>query len=398
MSLIMPCETNIKVSYNVQKESQQQLRKYINEAKNDLQRGNVSSANSALQTTWQLAYKIGDSQDANTITQALQILNSIQRQFDDTINTIQQEQNKKQLTSSDVTTLQQIANQVGNNPITSYLTTYLGSEANTIAQLLQTAQQQVSTNAQNLNTKLQNILQSGNLNEALQILNQLKSYTNNTTEISQAINTINQVQNLLQEFNTLMTQGQNPQVIVNQLLALANTNNPYLNELSTYINNIVSAFSPNNSSQEVQIQYNQTGANYLLNSDYADAIVAAPQYAPYIIALPQEPGSTFKIKMNGLLASLYYYAANAYGALKAGDKHAAIQYKEQAKYYLNLINALNTITGQNYIQNPTYIDAVNALNAVINVVGDAAVAPSVLSSSPTTQRAQSQLLEGGEIE
>ncbi|MEM3265859.1 MAG: hypothetical protein QXH07_07885, partial [Thermoplasmata archaeon] len=255
-------------------------------------------------------------------------------------------------------------------------------------------QQQVGTNAQNLTTNLQNALQSGNLNEALQILNQLKSDTNNTAEINQAINTINQVQNLLQDFDTAFAQGQNPQFIVNQLSALANTNNPYLNGLSTYINNIVSAFSPNNSSQAVQIEYNQTVANYLMNNDYADAIAAAPQYAPYIIALSQEQGSTFTMKMNGLLESLYYYAVKAYEALKNGDTNSAIQYKEQAKYYLNLINALNTITGQNYTQNATYANAVNAINAVINVVGDAAVsvAPAVLSSSSATQRAQSQLL------
>ncbi|MEM0257167.1 MAG: hypothetical protein QXV58_14670 [Saccharolobus sp.] len=328
-------------------------------------------------------------------------MSSVQQQLNNITNTIQQEQNKKQYTLSDVNTLQQIANQlqqianqVGSNPITSYLTNYLSNEANTVAQLLQTAQQQVGTNAQNLTTNLQNALQSGNLNEALQILNQLKSYTNDTADIDQAINTINQVQNLIQELNTALIQSQNPQNIVDQLSALANTNNPYLNGLSTYINNIVSGFSPNNSSQEVQVQYNQTVANYLLNNDYADAIAAAPQYASYIMALAQEPGSTFTMKMNGLLGSFYYYAAKAYEALKNGDKNAAIQYKEKAKYYLNLINALSTITGQNFTQNATYDAAVNALNAVINVVGDAAIAaaPSILSSGTETQRAQIQLL------
>ncbi|AFU92013.1 hypothetical protein STSV2_34 [Sulfolobus virus STSV2] len=390
-----------QVQTNIQNYLQQEVQNYVSQAENNLQSGNISNALSALQSGDQLANQIGYTQAANTISQAIQILSSIQQQFNNAVSTIQQEQNKGQYTSSDVNTLQQIANQlqqianqVGSNPITSYLANYLNNEANTVAQLLQTAQQQVGTNAQNLTTNLQNALQSGNLNEALQILNQLKSDTNNTAEVNQAINTINQLQNLLQDFDTAFAQGQNPQFIVNQLSALANTNNPYLNGLSTYINNIVSAFSPSNSSQAVQIEYNQTVANYLLNNDYADAIAAAPQYAPYIIALAQEPGSTFTMKMNGLLASLYDYAAKAYNALKNGDTNSAIQYKEQAKYYLNLLNALNTITGQNFTQEPMYTNAVNALNAVINVVGDAAVAvaPSVLSSSTTTQRAQTQLL------
>ncbi|MEM3290474.1 MAG: hypothetical protein QW046_03060, partial [Candidatus Micrarchaeaceae archaeon] len=379
----------------------QQVQNYISQAENDLQSGNISGALSALQSGEQIANQIGDSQDANTISQAIQILNSIQQQLNNITSTIQQEQNKRQYTLSDVNTLQQISNQlqqitnqVGSNPITSYLANYLSNEANTVSQLLQIAQQQVGTSAQNLTANLQNALQSGNLNEALQILNQLKSYSNDTADINQAISTINQVQNLIQELNTALIQSQNPQVIINQLSALANTNNPYLNGLSTYINNIVSGFSPNNSSQAVQVQYNQTVANYLMNNDYADAIAAAPQYAPYIIALAKEPGDTFTMKMNGLLGSLYYYAVKAYEALKNGDKNAAIQYKEQAKYYLNLINALNTITGQNYTQSGTYNTAINALNAVINVVGDVAVpvAPSVLSSSTTTQRAQPQLL------
>ncbi|WDS52857.1 hypothetical protein [Sulfolobus tengchongensis spindle-shaped virus 4] len=245
-----------------------------------------------------------------------------------------------------------------------------------------------------MTTNLQNALSSGNLSEAINILNQLKSYTSNTNEIEQAINTINQVQNLLQQFNTAMIQGQNPQLIVNQLSALANTNNQYLSGLSTYINNIASAFSPNNSSQSVQIQYNQTVANDLMNNDYADAIAAAPQYAPYINALAQTPGSTFNNKVNSLLALLYNNAMASYQALKAGDTNAAQQYKAAAKQYLNLINAISTITGQNYTQNSSYVDAINALNSVTNVIGDAAVAvtPSVLSSGNTTQRAQPQLL------
>ncbi|MEM3264818.1 MAG: hypothetical protein QXH07_02575, partial [Thermoplasmata archaeon] len=380
---------------------QQQFQSLISQIQNDLQNGNIDAAISALQSAEQTANQIGDTQDASTISQAVQILSSIKQQLNKITSTIQQEQNKRQYTLSDVNTLQQIINQlqqiinqVGSNPITSYLANYLGNEVNTVAQLLQTAQQQVGINAQNLTTNLQNALQSGNLKEALQILNQLQSYSNGTTEINQAINTINQVQNLIQEFNTALIQGQNPQVIVNQLSALADTNNPYLNGLSTYINNIVSGFSPNNSSQEVQVQYNQTVANYLLNNDYADAIAAAPQYASYIIALAQEPGSTITMKMNGLLISLYDYAAKAYDALKNGDTNAAIQYKEQAKYYLNLIKALSTITGQDFTQNATYNAAVNALNRVINVVGDAAVAaaPSILSSGAETQRAQTQLL------
>ncbi|MEM0172536.1 MAG: hypothetical protein QW046_04870 [Candidatus Micrarchaeaceae archaeon] len=425
LSTAQKIESNIQ-NY-LQQQQQQQLQNYITQAESDLQNGNISDALSALQNAEQIANQIGDTRDANTISQAIQILSSIQQQLNNVVNTIQQEQNNSSYTQNDlqeiqnaINTLNNISNSIGNNQITSYLSSYVNNLLSTAQQIesniqsylqqqqqqqlqnyitsfsapTQTTQPQVSINTQNLTINLQNALQSGNLNEALQILNQLESSTNNTAEINQAIDTINQVKNLLQELNTALIQGQNPQFVVDQLSALVNTTNPYLNGLSTYINNIVSGFSPNNSSQEVQVQYNQTVANYLLNNDYADAIAAAPQYASYIIALAQEPGSTITMKMNGLLESFYYYAAKAYEALKNGDRNAAIQYKEKAKYYQNIINALSTITGQNFTQNATYDAAVNALNAVINVVGDAAIAaaPSILSSGTETQRAQIQLL------
>ncbi|MEM0172722.1 MAG: hypothetical protein QXV57_09220 [Thermoproteota archaeon] len=438
-------------------QQQQQLQEYLDQAENDLQNDNIDGAISALQNAEQIANQIGDTQVANTISQAIQILNNIKPQLYNAISIIQQEQNNSSYTQNDLQSIQNAINELNNvknsvdtNPFTTPLSSYVNNllstaqkiESNIQSYLQQQQQQQQSSSEQNtqqqqsqqeqqqssstqqeqnyytpfyftpfsaptqstqpqvsidteaLTINLQNALQSGNLNEALQILNQLESSTNNTAEINQAIDTINQVKNLLQELNTALIQGQNPQFVVSQFSALADTNNPYLNGLSTYINNIVSGFSPNNSSQEVQVQYNPTVANYLMNNDYADAIAAAPQYAPYIVALAQEQGSTFTMKMNGLLESFYYYAAKAYEALKNGDRNAAIQYKEKAKYYQNIINALSTITGQNFTQNATYDAAVNALNAVINVVGDAAIAaaPSILSSGTETQRAQIQLL------
>ncbi|MEM3331797.1 MAG: hypothetical protein QW344_09030 [Saccharolobus sp.] len=214
-----------------QQKQTQQIQAEIRNIEDYLQSGNVSVALSALQNAEQIANQIGDSQDASTISQAIQILNSVQQQLNSVSSTIQQEQNKSSYSTSDlqaiqnaISTLNSINNSVGNNAITSYLSAYISNLANAAQQIgtniqsyleqqqtQQTQQEQEQqTQLQNLIGQVQNDLQNGNVSSALSALQNAEQIANRKevprilSEVQRRINKVNWGVNTLKTFPHLL--------------------------------------------------------------------------------------------------------------------------------------------------------------------------------------------------
>ena len=128
-------------------------------------------------------------------------------------------------------------------------------------------------------------------------------------------------------------------------------------------------------------------AQLLQEGDYTDALQYYPKYQEQIQELEQVPGTTLCSKVQYLESQFYQYAVQSYNALTSGDKNLAMQYKNQAKRILSLLNWLSQVTGQDYTTNPYVQSGMNKLQAVKNVVGDSGVyaTPGVLGLYETTR-------------